>query len=70
MTVLKAGVWPWLIVAAVLIAVGLFAVKGGAGSLILACGFLALFGAGVRAVTSNDTRPRDDRRPPAGHSGV
>jgi hypothetical protein len=44
--------------------------KAGAGSLILACGFLAQFRGGVRAVTRNDTRPRDDRRPPAGHSGV
>ena len=70
MTVLKTGAGLWLIAAASLIALGLFAVDGAAGSIILAAGFVALFGAGIRFISRNDTTPREERRLPAGHSGV
>jgi hypothetical protein len=69
-TVLKAGAAPWLIAAAMLILLGLFAVDGAAGSIILAAGFVALFGAGIRIISRNDTTPREERRVPAGRSGV
>ena len=70
MTVLKTGAWPWLILAAVLVVVGLLIVDGTAGTIILACGFLALFGAGIRLISRNDKPPREEPRVPAGHSGV
>ena len=69
MTILKTA-WPWLILGAVLIALGLFVVGGGAASIVLACGFVALFGAGVRIISRNDSRPAEERRVPAGHSGA
>jgi hypothetical protein len=69
MTVLKTGPWPWLIVAVVLLAVALFVVEGTAGTIILACGFLALLGAGIRLISRNDPPPPEGRVP-AGHSGV
>ena len=68
MTVLKTGPWPWLFVAVVLIAVGLV-VEGTAGTIILACGFIALLGAGIRLI-SRDDPPPPEGRVPAGHSGV
>jgi hypothetical protein len=68
-TILKSGAWLWLLLAVALIVVGLFAVDGAAGSIILACGFLALFGVGIRVITRNDPVP-DERRVPAGHSGA
>jgi hypothetical protein len=68
MTVLKTGPWPWLIAAVVLLAVAVF-VDGTAGTIILACGFLALLGAGIRLITRNGPPPPDGRVP-AGHSGV
>ena len=61
-TVLKTGAWPWLIIAAALIVAGLVAIEGTAGSVTLACGFLALFGAGVRIVSRNDPTPQEERR--------
>jgi hypothetical protein len=67
---LKTGAWPWLMSAAVLIALGVFAVEGAAGSVILACGFLALFGAGIRIISRNDATLPEERRVPAGRSGV
>lgn len=70
MTVLKTRAWPWVTLAVALIVVGLFAVDGAAGSIILACGFLALFGAGIRLISRNDPTPREERRVPAGHSGA
>jgi hypothetical protein len=69
-TVLKTGAWPWLIFAAVLVVVGLLVVEGTAGTIILACGFLALFGAGIRLISRNDPARREEPRVPAGHSGV
>jgi hypothetical protein len=69
-TVLKTGAWPWLVLAVALIIVGLFAVDGTAGSIILACGFLALVGVGVRIISRNDPTPPEERRVPAGHSGA
>lgn len=60
----------WLLLAAVLIALGLFVVGGTAGTILLACGFVALFGAGVRMISRNDSRPAEERRVPAGHSGA
>jgi len=60
----------WLLLAAVLIALGLFVVGGAAGTILLACGFVALFGAGVRLISRNDTAPAEERRVPAGHSGA
>ena len=70
MTVLKNAAWPWLMLAAVLVVVGIVVVDGTAGTIILACGFIALFGAGIRLITRNDPAPREERRVPAGHSGV
>ena len=70
MTALKTGAVPWLVLAIVLIVIGLLAVDGTAGSIILACGFLALFGAGIRIISRNDPTPREERRVPGGHSGV
>jgi hypothetical protein len=69
MTVLKTGPWPSLIVAVVLLAVALFAVDGTAGTIILACGLLALLGAGIRLISRNDPPPPEGRVP-AGHFGV
>jgi hypothetical protein len=69
-TALKTGAWLWLILATGLIVLGLFAVEGAVGSIILAAGFLALYGAGIRIISRNDTAPREERRLPAGHSGV
>ena len=60
----------WLLLAAVLIVLALFVVGGTAGTLLLACGFVALFGAGVRLISRDDAAPADERRVPAGHSGV
>jgi hypothetical protein len=54
----------------VLIALGLFVVGGVAGTIVLACGCLALFGAGVYRLHKDDPRPPEERRLPAGHSGV
>ena len=60
--------------------VGLVVVDGAAGSIILACGFIALFGAGIKLISRNDPTPPDgvdalgrdqvERRLPAGHSGM
>jgi hypothetical protein len=68
-TVLKTGPWPWLFVAVVLVAVGLFAVNGTAGTIILACGLVALFGTAIRLISRNDPPPPEGRLP-AGHSGA
>ena len=68
-TVLKYSVWPWLMLAALLVVVGLV-VDGAAGSIILACGFIALFGAGIKLISRNDPTPPEERRVPVGHSGV
>ena len=70
MRVLKTGAWPWLMFATVLIVVGLFAIEGTAGSIALAGGFLALFGACIRIISRNDPTPTEERRVPAGHSGA
>ena len=70
MTVLKNAAWPWLMLAAVLVVVGIVVVDGMAGTIILACGFIALFGAGIKLISRNDPAPREERRVPAGHSGV
>ena len=69
-TVLKYSVWPWLMLAALLVVVGLVVVDGAAGSIILACGFIALFGAGIKLISRNDPTPPEERRVPAGHSGI
>jgi hypothetical protein len=69
-TVLKTRVWPWLMLAVVLVVVGLLVVDGTAGTIILACGFLGLFGAGIRMISRNDPTPPEERRVPAGHSGA
>jgi hypothetical protein len=68
-TVLKNAARPWLMLAAVLVVVGLV-VDGTAGTIMLACGFIALFGVGIKLISRNDPAPREDRRVPAGHSGV
>jgi hypothetical protein len=60
----------WLASATVLIALGVFVAEGAAGSVILACGFLALFGAGIRVISRHDPAPPEERRVPAGHSGA
>jgi hypothetical protein len=69
-TVLKNAAWPWLMLAAVLVVVGLVVVDGTAGTIILGCGFIALFGAGIKLISRNDAAPPEERRVPAGHSGA
>lgn len=69
-TFLKNSAWPWLMLAALLVVVGLVVVDGAAGSIILACGFIALFGAGIKLISRNDPTPPEERRVPAGHSGI
>ena len=58
-----------IVLAAVLTVLGLFVIPGGAGSIVLALGFVVLFGVGVRAISGDDP-PREEPRLPAGHSGV
>jgi hypothetical protein len=70
MTVLKTAAWPWLVLATALIVVGGFVVEGTAGTIVLACGFVALLGAGIRLISRNDPTPPEERRVPAGHSGA
>ncbi|HYH88059.1 MAG TPA: hypothetical protein VEX67_02430 [Solirubrobacteraceae bacterium] len=60
----------WLLLTSVLIALGLFVVGGAAGTILLACGFVGLFGAAIRLISRNDTAPAEERRVPAGHSGA
>ncbi len=59
-----------LLITVVLVALGLYVVPGAAGSIVLAFGFVGLFGVAVRAISRNDETPREERRVPAGHSGV
>ena len=54
----------------VLVLTGLLVVEGSAGSILLAVGLILAFGAGLRLVTKGDSGPPDERRVPAGHSGV
>ena len=61
---------PALLVTIVLVVLGLFVVPGAAGSIVLAFGFVGLFGVAVRFITRNDETPREERRLPAGHSGI
>ena len=70
MTTMTPPAWAWLVLAVGLIVLGLFVVPGAAGTIVLAFGFLALFGAGVRLISANDSRPREERRVPASHSGA
>jgi hypothetical protein len=65
-TVLRYSIWPWLMPAALLVVVGLVVVDGAAGSIILACGFIALFGAGIKLISRNDPTPPQERRVPVG----
>jgi hypothetical protein len=69
MAVLRTA-WLWLIVAVLLIVVGVVVLDGSAGTTVLACGFIALFGAGIRLISRNDSTPPEERRVPAGHSGI
>lgn len=66
----QARVWPWFAVSIALIVVAMLILSGGASTIMLAVGFLGLFGAFVRLISRKDERPRDDRRVPAGHSGM
>ena len=59
-----------LMLAAVLTVLGLFVVPGAAGSIVLAVGFVVLFGVGVRSISGDAPAPREEPRLPAGHSGV
>jgi hypothetical protein len=70
MSALKAGAWPWFGLGLILSAVGLLVLDGAAGAIVLAVGLLAVFGAGVRFISRNDSGPPDDRRVPAGRSGI
>ena len=63
MTVVKNSAWPWLMLASLLLVVGLVVIDGAAGSIILACGFIALFGAGIKLISRNDPTPPEERRP-------
>ncbi len=60
----------FLVLAVVLIALGALVVDGAAGTIAVACGFIALFGAGIRLISRNDPTPPEERRVPAGHSGA
>jgi uncharacterized membrane protein len=60
----------WLLIGVVLIVLGAVVLEGGAAAVVLAAGFVALFGAGVRLISRRDERPREEPRLPAGHSGV
>ena len=60
----------WLVLAVVLLALGFFVVDGGAATILLAAGFIALFGAGIRLITQNEPARPDEPRLPAGHSGA
>jgi hypothetical protein len=68
-TILKHAARPWLVFAVVLLVVGVV-VDRAAGTIILACGFIVLFGAGIRLISRNDPAPPEERRVPAGHSGA
>ena len=57
------------LLAIILSVLGLFVIPGGAGSIVLALGFVLLFGVGVRSISGDDP-PRKEPRLPAGHSGV
>ena len=57
------------VLAIILSVLGLFVIPGGAGSIVLALGFVLLFGVGVRSISGDDP-PRKEPRLPAGHSGV
>ena len=57
------------LLAVVLSVLGLFVIPGGAGSIVLAVGFVVLFGVGVRLISGDDP-PREEPRLPAGHSGI
>lgn len=70
MTAPNTRLWLWLAPAIVLILLGLFGIPGTAGVILLACGCLALFGAAVHIISRNDPTSPDERRVPAGHSGV
>lgn len=70
MTVLKSGPWLWLLAAVVLLFAALVLLEGTAATIALAAGFVALFGGGVRAISRNDPTPAEERRVPAGHSGI
>jgi hypothetical protein len=70
MIVLKSKTWPWLMLSAMLLVGGLLVVKGTAGAVILASGFIVLFGAGIRMISRNDPTPPEERRVPTGHSGA
>lgn len=70
MRVLKSSAWPWLVLGVVLAIIGLVMLDGAAGAIVLAVGLLAIFGALVRVISRNDSGPPDDRRVPAGRSGV
>ena len=69
MTALKTQASPWLLLSAPLIALGLLAFDGAAGSIVLAIGLVVAFGACIRFISRND-EPREEPRVPAGHSGV
>jgi len=62
----------WLVLAVVLIVLGAVVLDGGVATIVLAAGFVALFGAGIRLISRNDERPRDeplrtgDQRDPRG----
>jgi hypothetical protein len=66
MRVLKSRVWPWLVLGVVLSVIGLVLLDGAAGAIVLAVGLLAIFGGAVRFISRNDSRPPDDRRVPVG----
>ena len=61
---------PALLVIIALVVLGFFVVPGAAGSIVLALGFVGLWGVAIRLISRNDETPREERRLPAGHSGV
>lgn len=55
---------PWLVLGVVLIVLGAVVLDGDAATIVLAAGFVALFGAGVRLISRRDGRPQEERRLP------
>ena len=39
-------------------------------TILLSCGFVALYGVAIRFISRNDPAPQEERRVPAGRSGV
>jgi hypothetical protein len=70
MRLLPTSAWPWFLLGLALAVIGLGVLDGAAGSVVLAIGLLAIFGAAIRVISRHDSRPPEERRVPAGRSGA